>query len=55
MVCVEAWDEVIEDVERFVVIDQGVEREPGGVLQAILVADLGSQLGVGASRSAEFG
>ncbi|CDI93331.1 hypothetical protein PAERUG_E8_London_17_VIM_2_04_13_02950 [Pseudomonas aeruginosa] len=47
--------QVGEDVQRLVVVDQRVQRQAGGVLQPVLVADLRGQFGVGAGLAAEFG
>ncbi len=47
--------QVVEDIQRLVVVDQRIERETGGVLQPVLVADLCRQFGIGAGFAAEFG
>nr|GFD18229.1 hypothetical protein [Tanacetum cinerariifolium] len=39
---------------RFFKIDQGVERQAGGVFQAIFVANLCSEFGVGAGFPTQF-
>ncbi|MNZ69971.1 hypothetical protein D3C78_882890 [compost metagenome] len=47
--------QVVEDVQRLVEVDQRVEREAGGVLQPVLVADPVGQRGVGAGLPAQLG
>ncbi|MCY1535407.1 hypothetical protein D9M68_708110 [compost metagenome] len=46
---------MVEDVQRPVEVDQGVERQPGGVLQSVLVADPDGQCGIGAGLPAQVG
>ncbi|MNJ26531.1 hypothetical protein D3C77_210150 [compost metagenome] len=46
--------QVGEDIQRLVVVDQRIERQPGGVLQPVLVADFRGQLGVGAGLATQF-
>ena len=47
--------QVVEDVQRLVVVDQRIERKAGGVLQPVLVADLRGQFGIGAGFAAQLG
>ncbi|MNQ25418.1 hypothetical protein D3C85_386380 [compost metagenome] len=47
--------QVTEDIQRLIEIDQGVERQAGGVLQPVFMPDLGRQCGVGAGLPAQFG
>ncbi|MNJ37820.1 hypothetical protein D3C77_326550 [compost metagenome] len=46
--------QVGEDIHRFVVVHQRIERQSGGVFQPVFVADPGCQRGVGAGLSTQF-
>ncbi|MCY1272430.1 hypothetical protein D9M69_242800 [compost metagenome] len=46
---------MVEDVQRLVEVDERVEREAGGVLQPVLVANLLRQLGISARFSTQLG
>ncbi len=47
--------QVVEDIQRLVIVDQRIERETGGVLQAVLVTDLRREFAVGSGLAPEFG